>query len=93
MAFALSDLAAKNVCIESIFIDEGFGTLDPDTLDQAITILEKLQNEDDKYIDVSYSTNYTIVRNNEDPFEWEFYKTFPKGNKESSNIETIINIH
>ena len=52
MAFALSDLAAKNVRIESIFIDEGFGTLDPDTLDQAITILEKLQNEDDKNIGV-----------------------------------------
>jgi len=52
MAFALSDLAAKNIKIESIFIDEGFGTLDPDTLDQAITILEKLQNEDDKYIGV-----------------------------------------
>ena len=52
MAFALSDLAAKNVRIESIFIDEGFGTLDADALDQAITILEKLQNEDDKYIGV-----------------------------------------
>src|SRR5690606_13018740 len=34
MAFALSDLAAKNVKIESIFIDEGFGTLDPETLNQ-----------------------------------------------------------
>ena len=52
MAFALSDLAAKNVKIESIFIDEGFGTLDPETLDQAITILEKMQNEGDKSIGV-----------------------------------------
>lgn len=52
MAFALSDLAAKNVKIESIFIDEGFGTLDPDTLNQAITILEKMQNEGDKSIGV-----------------------------------------
>ena len=52
MAFALSDLASKNVNIESLFIDEGFGTLDPDTLDQAITILEKMQNEGDKSIGV-----------------------------------------
>jgi exonuclease SbcC len=52
MAFALSDLAAKNVKIESIFIDEGFGTLDPETLNQAITILEKMQNEGDKSIGI-----------------------------------------
>lgn len=52
MAFALSDLASKNVNIESLFIDEGFGTLDSDTLDQAISILEKMQNEGDKSIGV-----------------------------------------
>lgn len=52
MAFALSDIAAKNVKIESLFIDEGFGTLDPETLDQAINILEKMQNESDKSVGV-----------------------------------------
>ncbi|WP_310991983.1 AAA family ATPase [Aequorivita marina] len=52
MAFALSDIAAKNVKIKSLFIDEGFGTLDPETLDQAITILEKMQNEGDKSVGV-----------------------------------------
>ncbi|WP_026449973.1 AAA family ATPase [Aequorivita capsosiphonis] len=52
MAFALSDIAARNVKIESLFIDEGFGTLDPETLDQAITILEKMQNEGDKSVGV-----------------------------------------
>ena len=52
MAFALSDVASRNVKIESLFIDEGFGTLDPDTLDQAITILEKMQNEGDKSVGV-----------------------------------------
>lgn len=52
MAFALSDIAAKNVKIESLFIDEGFGTLDPETLDQAITILEKMQNEGDKSVGI-----------------------------------------
>ncbi len=52
MAFALSDIAARNVKIESLFIDEGFGTLDPETLEQAITILEKMQNEGDKSVGV-----------------------------------------
>lgn len=52
MAFALSDIAARNVKIESLFIDEGFGTLDPETLDQAITILEKMQNEGDRSVGV-----------------------------------------
>lgn len=52
MAFALSDIASRNVSIESLFIDEGFGTLDPETLDQAITILEKMQNEGDKSVGI-----------------------------------------
>lgn len=52
MAFALSDIAAKNVKIESLFIDEGFGTLDPETLEQAINILEKMQSEGDRSVGV-----------------------------------------
>lgn len=52
MAFALSDIAARNVKIESLFIDEGFGTLDPETLDQAITVLEKMQNEGNRSIGI-----------------------------------------
>lgn len=52
MAFALSDIASRNVKIESLFIDEGFGTLDPETLDQAITILEKMQNEGNRSVGV-----------------------------------------
>lgn len=52
MAFALSDIASRNVKIESLFIDEGFGTLDPETLDQAITILENIQNEGDKSVGI-----------------------------------------
>ena len=52
LAFGLSDLAAKNVNIESLFIDEGFGTLDPESLDQAITILENMQNTTNKSIGI-----------------------------------------
>ncbi|SDL34118.1 exonuclease SbcC [Salinimicrobium catena] len=52
MALALSDLASKNVEINSLFIDEGFGTLDPETLDQTLTTLEKLQAESSKTIGI-----------------------------------------
>ncbi len=43
LALGLSDLASKKVQINSLFIDEGFGTLDAETLDVAITALENLQ--------------------------------------------------
>ncbi|MEM9847526.1 MAG: AAA family ATPase [Bacteroidota bacterium] len=43
LALGLSDLAGKNTLIRSLFIDEGFGTLDESTLDMAITTLENLQ--------------------------------------------------
>lgn len=43
LALGLSDLAGRNTRIESLFIDEGFGTLDSDVLDIAITTLENLQ--------------------------------------------------
>jgi DNA repair protein SbcC/Rad50 len=45
LALGLSDLAGRNVQIDSLFIDEGFGTLDADTLDLAITTLESLHQE------------------------------------------------
>lgn len=43
LALGLSDLASRKVQINSLFIDEGFGTLDADTLDIAISALENLQ--------------------------------------------------
>jgi len=43
LALGLSDLVGKDAHIGSLFIDEGFGTLDPETLDIAITALENLQ--------------------------------------------------
>lgn len=52
MALGLSDMASKNVEINSLFIDEGFGTLDPETLDQTLDTLEKLQAESSKTIGV-----------------------------------------
>ena len=43
LALGLSDLASRKVQINSLFIDEGFGTLDAETLDTAISALENLQ--------------------------------------------------
>lgn len=43
LALGLSDLASGKALIESLFIDEGFGTLDSSTLDQAMDTLESLQ--------------------------------------------------
>ena len=44
LALGLSDLAGRNVRIESLFIDEGFGSLDENSLDIALTTLENLQS-------------------------------------------------
>lgn len=43
LALGLSDLAGRHARIDSLFIDEGFGTLDDNTLDLALTTLENLQ--------------------------------------------------
>ena len=43
LALGLSDLAGRNTQIRSLFIDEGFGTLDARTLDDALSTLENLQ--------------------------------------------------
>ncbi|WP_341222230.1 AAA family ATPase [Polaribacter atrinae] len=45
LALGLSDLASKNVKIDSLFIDEGFGTLDGNTLETVISTLETLQSQ------------------------------------------------
>ena len=45
LALGLSALAARNTKIDSLFIDEGFGTLDPATLEVALATLDALQAE------------------------------------------------
>ena len=44
LALGLSDLAGRTAQIQSLFIDEGFGTLDENSLDLAISTLENLQS-------------------------------------------------
>jgi exonuclease SbcC len=45
LALALSSLAANRTRVETLFIDEGFGALDPDTLETAIEVLDSLQSD------------------------------------------------
>jgi len=52
LALSLSDMASKNTSLESLFIDEGFGTLDHDTLELAMMTLEKLQSDSQKTVGV-----------------------------------------
>ena len=42
LALALSDLVSHKASIDSLFLDEGFGTLDADTLDIALDALDSL---------------------------------------------------
>ena len=43
LALGLSEMAGRNTQIQSLFIDEGFGSLDENTLDTALYALESLQ--------------------------------------------------
>ncbi len=44
LALGLSDMASGLNPVESLFVDEGFGTLDPQTLEMALSALENLQS-------------------------------------------------
>lgn len=45
LALGLANMASKNMRIDTMFIDEGFGTLDADYLDLALNALSNLQSE------------------------------------------------
>ncbi|MFA5628033.1 MAG: AAA family ATPase [Thiohalomonadaceae bacterium] len=51
LALGLSHMASKNVRVDSLFLDEGFGTLDEEALDTALETLANLQ-QDGKLIGV-----------------------------------------
>lgn len=45
LALGLSQMASQNVRVDSLFLDEGFGTLDEEALDTALDTLASLQQE------------------------------------------------
>ncbi|WP_348548414.1 AAA family ATPase [Psychrobacter sp. KFRI-CH2-11] len=45
LALGLSQMASHNIRVDSLFLDEGFGTLDEDSLDIALDTLTNLQQE------------------------------------------------
>lgn len=52
LALGLSDLAVGKAELGNLFIDEGFGSLDSETLDSAIGILEELQHKRGRVIGI-----------------------------------------
>lgn len=54
LSLGLADMASRNVEIGMLFIDEGFGTLDANTLDTALNVLETLQNSGKTIVLISH---------------------------------------
>lgn len=59
LALALASLSSSRMKVESLFIDEGFGSLDPDTLNTAMDALEKLHNSGRKVGVISHVQEMT----------------------------------
>lgn len=52
LALGLAEMASGRLHVDSLFLDEGFGTLDSDTLDTAVGVLEGLHQSHGKMIGV-----------------------------------------
>ncbi len=59
LALGLASLSSKRMAVESLFIDEGFGTLDPNTLNIAMDALERLHNQGRKVGVISHVQEMT----------------------------------
>ncbi len=59
LALGLSSLSANRMNVESLFIDEGFGSLDPNTLNIAMDALERLHNQGRKVGVISHVQEMT----------------------------------
>ena len=57
LALGLSSLSSRNISFENLFIDEGFGSLDADTLSVVIDSLAMLQSKQGKKVGVISHTN------------------------------------
>ncbi len=59
LALGLASLSSERVRVESLFIDEGFGSLDPETLQVAMDALENLQSSGRKVGVISHVPEMT----------------------------------
>lgn len=59
LALGLASLTSNRLKIESLFIDEGFGSLDPNTLDLAMNALMQLESQGRKVGVISHVTTMT----------------------------------
>ena len=59
LALGLASLSSNRMNVESLFIDEGFGSLDTDTLRIALDALERLQTQGRKIGVISHITEMT----------------------------------
>ena len=66
LALGISRLAEKNAQIDSLFLDEGFGTLDEETLEKAIAALMKI-SENGKMIGII--THVEMLQGDNSPIE------------------------
>ncbi|KAA8735032.1 AAA family ATPase [Acinetobacter qingfengensis] len=54
LALAIANMASGNMKLESLFIDEGFGTLDPTSLHIVMDALDRLQSQGRKVVLISH---------------------------------------
>ncbi len=52
LALGLSDIASRSARIDSLFIDEGFGTLDAETLETALSALQMLRTDSGRQVGI-----------------------------------------
>jgi exonuclease SbcC len=52
LALGLSAMAGENISIDTLFLDEGFGTLDPNSLETALHTLAHLRQSEGKCIGI-----------------------------------------
>lgn len=81
LALGLSALSSRNISFENLFIDEGFGTLDPDTLATIIDSLAMLQSSQGKKVGVISHTDTMSERITTQ------IRIIKNGNSGSSHIE------
>lgn len=81
LALGLSALSSRNISFENLFIDEGFGNLDPDTLATVIDSLAMLQSSQGKKVGVISHTDTMSERITTQ------IRIIKNGNSGSSHIE------